>query len=223
MMMKRKVWSLVITLSMLTCVLNAQNYTLNPYNLNVTGIPGDFLLTGFTVSNSNPVDITIFVERIEKTVPNGWTSCFCYPTCLAPWLDTLTWVIPANSSVDVAPNFQTTTSPGFGTVRVEITNLTSGSAADTITFTGSTLSSGINEINSKIDIYPNPVADKIFIKNEQLEELEIIIMDISGKTIYNASGAIMSIPVCNFKPGQYSIVLKSKEFSIRKIITIITE
>lgn len=219
--MKNKLFLISIFLSLVTTSLKAQNYILNPYNLNVTGLPGDFLLSGLTVTNPNTTDIEIFISRIERTLPQGWTSCFCYPTCLAPWLDTLTWTIPAGTSVDISPNFQTTLTPGIGIVRVELLNLTTGSAADTITFTGSTLASGINEINSKIDIYPNPVADKIYIKNEQLEELEIIIVDYTGKTIYNATGDINSIPVYNFKPGQYSVFLKSKNYTYQKIVTVI--
>lgn len=207
--MKIKIY--ILCLLFLTGIIstrvNAQNYTLNPYNLNVTGTPGDFLLSGLTVSNPNAVDITIFINRIERTLPNGWTSCLCFPICLAPWIDTLSWTIPANSSVDISPNFQTTPNPGFGTVRLEIANLTSGSSEDTITFTGNTLSSGIDEIEAGLLLYPNPVSEQLFLEIPGEKPYRVIIFDLSGKQVYLSEGNIKTISFRNILNGNYLMQL----------------
>src|SRR5688572_26277599 len=203
--MKKFIISFLLIYALLPDGLKAQNYILNPYNLNVTGNPGDFLLSGLTVSNPNPVDITIFINRIEKNIPNGWTSCFCYPTCLAPWLDTLTWTIPAGSSVDISPNFQTTSVPGFGTVRAELWNFTSGSAVDTITFTGSTLSSGMNEIISEFKLYPNPVKNTLFVEHINHQPFNLYIFDSLGKEVFFSDDNSKILSLAQLSNGYYAV------------------
>ena len=221
--MKNKLLLIAIILSSLSISLKAQNYILNPYNLNVTGMPGDFLLSGLTVTNTNATDIDIFISRIEKTLPQGWTSCFCYPTCLAPWLDTLTWHIPAGTSVDISPNFQTSAVPGFGTVRVELINLTSGSAADTITFTGSTLSSGIDDIDSYIRLYPNPVNNILTIDIPDNKIFQLFILDMSGKEIYFSKGKDKKILLNNIPTGEYVLRLLFEDDIIERKFVVVKQ
>ena len=219
--MKKYLISFILFLGLHPVGLNAQNYILDPYNLDVTGMPGDFLLASLAVSNPGTADIVIFINRIVKNLPPGWTSCFCYPMCVAPLLDTLTWTIPAGTSVDISPNFQTTITPGFGIVRVELLNLTSGSVADTITFTGSTMSTGITEIKKDIQIFPNPVNDKLFIESSDAFPITVSIFDSTGKLVYHSDNNSREISFANFPDGNYNVRLLNDGQVIEKTVTVL--
>lgn len=168
-------------------LLNAQNYTLTPLKMNVQGSPNDFMLDSLIVTNTSNKDISIFINRLQKNIPSGWASCFCSPTCIAPFRDTLTWTIPANSFCSISPNFNTDSIPGLGTVIVEVYEIGYASSADTVTFTGSTLGNGITEsFIQNIRIYPNPVKDIMTIENIN-GKFTLDIADESGKLICSGS------------------------------------
>lgn len=204
-------------------IVHSQNYLLTPYKLDVVGMPGDFLLGGVTVSNPGTVDVNIFMTRIEKNLPSGWESCFCAPFCLVTTQDTLSWTIAPGTSIDIAPNFQTDLVPGFGTVKIELLNLTTGSAADTITFTGSTLSSGIAEINSYIKLYPNPANDLLLIDVPGRNLYQLFIFDMSGKEIYFSKTQDKSISLHNISSGEYVVRLKFENEIFERKISIVKQ
>ncbi len=206
-MKKNILISLLFFFSFCTNILG-QNYVSNPIQMNAVGAPGNFLLDTLLISNPGTTDITIFINRLQKILPQGWTSCFCFPICMAPWIDTLTWVIPAGGYVQLSPNFQTTLTPGQGTIVVQITNLSSGNQIDTFNFVGSTLSSYVSE-NDKptFSLLSNTISSQLYFQSSIKRDTDFLIFDISGNLIMKRKifDDLTVIDVSSLKNGLYFI------------------
>src|SRR5262245_8728271 len=122
----------------------SQDYTLDSTRIHANGNPGDLFLASLIVTNNSNATITMHLQRIVKNLPANWTSCFCYPHCIAPWVDTLTFSIAPLSMDSIKPNFGTDSIPGTGYITILLVQQGAESnLQDTIFFTGSTLSTGI--------------------------------------------------------------------------------
>jgi len=148
-------------------IIVAQNsYTLQIDSVHATGYPGDFLLAPIKLTNTTSQGFNIKIHRIEKTIPETWASCFCYPSCIAPWIDSLEWWVNSNETISIAPNFNTDPAvPGYGYIVVEIQKVGQSEYADTITCTGSTLgTTAIPKVESQhLQLFPNPANDNLHI------------------------------------------------------------
>ena len=192
--------------------LNAksQDYSIIPTKLNALGTPGSFFLSRATIQNNSSSTIQLFMTRILKDLPPSWTSCFCYPECLAPFIDTLWFTIPAYSSDSIMPNYGTDTIPGLGTIKVVLYQTGFESEKDTIVFTGSTLSVGIEMISNTtiFKIFPNPVSNTLSIQIDKFSPLRFNIYTLSGNLIYSGSSLLNSnttIDLSFLSDGMYYI------------------
>lgn len=81
---------------------------------------------------------------------------------------------------------------------------------------------GIDNLqNSEFTIYPNPVLDRLTLKNPDLSVEKIIVFDLQGKMVYNqqVNSTEYTIDVSHFKPGVYLMRLISGSSSVtRKIV-----
>lgn len=183
----KKIYSFIFIAS-ISLNLSAQDYILNPTNLNVQGNPGDFMLSTLIVNNTSANTITMHFERIVKNIPVNWSSCFCYPACLAPSIDTLTFSIAPFSSDSIKPNYNTDLStPGIGYVTITLYQQGFPSSIDTIAFSGSTLSaSGINEtaFSPNFTAYPNPFNTSLTIHNKSPESYTLSVFNSSNEIVY---------------------------------------
>lgn len=145
--------------------VQAQDYSLVAVDLNSIANPGDFFYAHLKVVNNSSSTIEMFMTRVVKDLPLNWTSCFCYPVCIAPFIDTLRFDIPAFSQDSIKPNFQSDFNPGIGTVVITLYQVGFEASIDTVTFTGSTLgSTGIQGLllNNEC-LFPNPANDVLFL------------------------------------------------------------
>jgi len=205
--------------------LKAQDYTIVPANLNVHSFPGDFFLAKARVQNNSTNTITMFMERIVKNLPPNWTSCFCYPTCIAPFVDTLRFHIAPHSMDSIMPNFGTDSVPGLGTIVVKLYQQGYESMPDTITYTGSTFSNKINSLSfvSEFSVYPNPFSNTISVKNKNRQICQLFIYNLSGEVVYqneNFNSALENINLMFLEAGIYflKIKLSGQETEIKKLI-----
>ena len=186
----------------------SQSYALNPTHLNVQGMPGDFMLSTLIVNNPSGAPITMHLKRIVKNLPANWTSCFCYPYCIAPFIDTLVFSISPFSSDSIKPNYGTDSLPGIGYITIILYEEGFQNNLDTITFSGSTMASGINEnfINS-ISVFPNPVTDYLIVSNTSSVPFSVSIFnslgEMMGEKSYSGTKSVISFN--GFPEGYYFI------------------
>ncbi len=144
------------------------------------------MLSTLIVNNTSNSTISIHVERIVRNLPPNWTSCFCYPWCVAPFIDTLTFPIAPFSSDSIKPNYHTDPSiPGIGYVTITLYQVGFPNNIDTVAFSGSTLlASGIEEpLTTTIDIYPNPVTENLIVSNPSNTSCILRIYNAAGEMI----------------------------------------
>ena len=172
---------------LISFISKGQNFFISTYDTVQYGNCGDLMLAPIIFTNTSVVPVQMHMNRIVKNIPSGWTSCFCYPTCLAQTTNTLDFIIPIASgkvagTQTVSPNFGTDSIPGTGIIIV-VFNEIGTTVYDTITFRGITSSpAGVQSIEKESPvIYPNPVADFIVIKNSEKQIKSIQLLSMEGK------------------------------------------
>ena len=208
----------------------SQDYSLDSARIHSQGNPGDLFLSALLVTNNSSSDITLHLTRIIKNIPVNWTSCFCFPTCIAPWIDTLTFSIPAFGVDSIKPNFGTDPiDPGIGYITITLTQEgeSSLSPADTIYFSGSTLSTGIHDVTEKhISIYPNPFVDgeiNIQLADATNEKAEYSITNLLGQELLRNVTVIQNnsfkVNVNALVAGSYFLkIISSNQSFVSKIV-----
>jgi hypothetical protein len=82
------------------------------------------------------------------------------------------------------------------------------------------LLTGIDDEDLKIKVYPNPVADRLFVNIPPTVSVERIIMiDLSGKTHFTAGevwGDQLEINMSSYQPGMYILMINDQSFKIIK-------
>ena len=220
-----KIFSLVFLIVFCPSVILSQEYSISEDYMNATGEPGDLMLDTARVTNGSSSPITIYIVRVSVNLPPGWQTCFCYPTCAAPFIDSLEWTIPGYSTIDVCPGFfSDSTTPGFGIEWVKIYQQGYESAADTLTFTATTLMSDMpGDFSLQMKVYPNPASDLIFMEFAPASFSEISLISSSGETINRVRQPLVSplrFQVKDFPEGVYFLVYTDKkgDFLFKKII-----
>jgi hypothetical protein len=82
--------------------------------------------------------------------------------------------------------------------------------------TVSNLSNGISSAENAVTIYPNPITDKLFIKNNG-ELLDIKIYSTVGNLIYTSLTKDKFLNLSNLAPGLYIIIINSNQYKFIKI------
>ena len=179
------------------------------------------------MTNTSSNSINVFLIRIAKILPPNWQTCFCYPVCLAPFVDTLPWTIPGNSTIDICPGFfSDAITPGFAIEWVRIYEVGFENLADTLVFTANTGVLGISQQQrSSVDIYPNPCTDFLQIDFRNYDVRLLNIYDYTGTLIltYNyLSRDIFMLNTYEFCEGVYilHLVFLDGTSDIRKIIKL---
>lgn len=184
--MKKSLLLLCISLAGHFCF--SQSYTLSPTNLNVNGNPGDLMYATLVVNNTGANTISIHVERIARNLPPNWSTCFCFPFCVAPFIDTLTFTIQGYSSDSIKPSFLTDSLvPGIGYVSIRLFQLDYPNNPDTVSFSGSTLSSSsMNEstLAGNVTVFPNPFTHCLTVQNKNREAFSFSIYNSTGQVLF---------------------------------------
>lgn len=200
----------------------SQDYSVIYTHPNSVGQPSQLFLSQVKVQNSSSEGIFMHFERIVNNLPGTWTSCFCYPFCVAPWIDTATFYVNGSSTDSIMPNFGTDSIPAMATVTIVLYQMGYENMADTITFTGSTLPAGITPTEQeRISVYPNPFVDQITI-GTPANGSTLTIRNCSGALIgsYQLSGEQNSFDLSFLSRGFYWAEITS-ELGERRVIQIV--
>lgn len=75
------------------------------------------------------------------------------------------------------------------------------------------------DMSSTIEVYPNPVIDKLFLKFTESNNYSYILTDIVGHVLLNNTvNSNQEIDLSNYKAGQYILRVYSNQFSKSTII-----
>lgn len=106
------------------------------------------------------------------------------------------------------------TSNGTYTVTLVVTTAEGCTKTIVKTITIEQLGLDINTANASIQIYPNPVDNILFISNAKMEKLNIQVVDINGRIIYNtndfSNSSIIEIPTQTWNKGMYFVTVSSE-------------
>ena len=208
---------IAVPLILFALLVRSQDYNLIPVNPNAQGNPGDLFRASVHVQNTNgESDIVMHLKRIVKNLPPYWTSCFCFPDCIAPWIDTMTFLLPAGVTDSIEPNFGTDSVPGIGYITITLYQEGFPNHIDTITFSGSTLPAGIISIaESGINIFPNPVSQILNISCKNFSSAELFSAD--GRKVLRIQNS--TVDVSALPDGIYflQIISGSKTFTSKII------
>ncbi len=165
-----------------------QNITYSKSFFDKTGDPGMMITPDVSFYNSHSDTIEVFVNRFYKNLPPNWTSCFCFMQCHMPTEDTLHFFLAPGEKVSIGVGFSTDAIPGVGYVKFTMEQI-GGTQKDTLSFSVSTVASGINELvgSKSFNLYPNPSTDKVIFNTTSSETYSIRIVDCDGKLINQQS------------------------------------
>lgn len=204
--------------------LSAQDIAYGKSAFDKTGIGGGMVTADVSFKNSGSDTIEIFVNRFYKNLPANWTSCFCFIQCHLPAEDTLRFKLAPDEIATIGVGFNTDTLPGIGYVKITMEQV-GGTQKDTLSFSGSTMIAGINELSSKASfkLYPNPSVDKVILSSVLEESFSARIFDITGKQvkeIQNLEGRKNEVSISDLIAGEYFLQLtyRSGKTETQKII-----
>ncbi len=235
--MKKILLLLIIPFSF---ILKGQNYIISMYDTIKYGNTGATLLPMAIFTNVSIAPVQMHMNRIVKNIPAGWTSCFCYPTCLAQTTNTFDFVIPIASgkiaaTQTVAPNFGTDSIAGVGVIIV-VFNEIGTTKYDTVRYRGITSKpTGIKETNSinnfELNVYPNPASNFLNLKYslQKIGPLKFEIFSVTGQKLKetNSSSDLnqgenkSQINIEGFESGLYYLKLSSEKLSQTIKFTVI--
>ena len=78
-----------------------------------------------------------------------------------------------------------------------------------------TLGEGINELSSSLEIYPNPVNDKLYIETDAIVE-DVTIYNVVGNVVYKMVDGQRTIDVSDLSEGVYFVKVRSDKGEVLK-------
>lgn len=135
-------------------------------------------------------------------------------------LNTLTYVLTTYAdatNIDLTPyanaNFQ------LRFVYDDMGDYSFTAVVDDITITaGTTLATSDVSLQDKVEIYPNPVKDDLFINSDDLKNSKISVIDMSGKKVKIFEGSSGKYNLSDLPNGAYMILIDDGKEIIRKKI-----
>lgn len=93
-----------------------------------------------------------------------------------------------------------------------------GVAIDDVTITSAALATSDISLEDKLQIYPNPVKDNLYIKSDLKSNSKISVIDMSGKLLKTFTGISESYNLSDLPKGTYMILIGDGKDMIRKKI-----
>ncbi len=186
------------------------------------GIPGFFVAVNATLTNQSTTEnVVVNIQRQGTQMPSTWLTALCTDICYPPTTNSAQVTIPPGVVQAFIFYFYTDTIPASGMAQVRFTNQGNSSNQYTQRFYGSTLSTGISELNnSNWKIFPNPAMDYVRLRQQnQFENLSIFSLDARLINSYKTgSNAETSISLKGYSKGFYYILLEGMQRSFVKIL-----
>jgi len=182
------------------------------------GNPGDVIdIFGELINTSND-GVQVNMQRVINNLPsNSWESSMCVTFCLPASQDTTSVIIAANDTIDFSFHFFTDpvmVGPDTGKARVRFTNTNGSQQAIMQPYKGITYAStsNVDEIFSKVLVYPNPSDGVLYIESDFSENSILQITDLLGKNIKTiaVNQGKNKIQIKNLPPNFYFVRINKK-------------
>lgn len=214
-----------ILISFLPALLFGQSIVFQSDTLDFNGQPGDFFDHYVDIQNVSGQNLSISIIRTQNALPDSmWSSSICTgQLCFPPEVDTVDYtshvgVVPPGAIVDF--HLQVFTNPtvsGTGVVTVKIENQANPSDTAALTFTFSTMPTGIRsgkfQVTGTYQLfpnYPNPFNPETTIPFE-IGGFQPVPTRLS---VYNVLGQRIAVPLNKvLTPGIYHVDWDGKDHS----------
>ncbi len=209
--------------------VNAQSFTFktklyaNGNLAPMKGVPGDLFMATLTFSNSSTNDISVFINRYQKSIPAYWRSCYCFTVCSDPSTDTIRITVPALNSIDITVQFKTdSVNPGLATSKFTIYQIGFPNNSKELDLSATTLQVvGLNELTDSrnIHVFPNPSSSKLIIQSDQTMK-DITLRDANGRLVFCALGLTTpetQVDVSTYTKGIYFLEVLTEHRHYTKV------
>lgn len=199
---------------------NAQTYSINPAkSVSFIAVYNNVTINDIYMANTGNTTLSITWELISVNLPVGWDAAMCDLGTCHPGIPagptTMSTAAAGGPDPFLGLNIDPSNIPGTGTVVVRVYKTGAPAAADTLTWVATSSPTGIEEIdaNSIVNIYPNPVSDRVSIDLEASEAKEVRITDITGRTVLtkNLDAGKNVIDVSALSKGFYLVNISAPE------------
>lgn len=186
------------------------------------GTASDFdILQNTYTSNLGSSDVTVNWERINVSLPNGWTVSNCFVNCFGPAVTTGQAVIQVGDSAYTNTHFYPNGIPGTGIVKLVLEEDGNPSNNTEVVFVCIAEPVGIQESsqNTSLHIYPNPSSQDINIANDSGLLQSISIYDMAGSLVgeYPIVGEL--IYIMNIRHLEKGLYLIKGQLKDERIVT----
>ena len=189
---------------------------------NITNVwyPGNFLVTAIDqngcLATSNMINIVYDYLPTPNLIQSTQDPCYLFTNYSGPF--NYVW---SYNHVPI-PNWDSAwihaTNIGMYTLKL-VNSL--GCVSDSTSWFASCSTAGIAEIDfdNNLEIYPNPVVDNLFIKDNSGEVIKVELIDITGKKVIENSGQQIKIDRTGLAAGVYFLNLqKGQKIYHKKIM-----
>ena len=129
------------------------------------------------VLNTQSVPVTVQAQKVFETLPSGWSASFCADVCYTANDYNISFVVPANDTLDLSVDFSTSMVNDSGKVGVQFSNLNNSNNSFNYWFKASTYpNTGVKEVHAtpEINFYPNPFNGSLKVNSNETDfEIEI--------------------------------------------------
>lgn len=181
----RRILLTLITVAFFSAGLVAQDFTVNPSPVNVTGDANTSLIEASSkVINNTSEVLNLRWERIEE-IPSEWQTLICdNQLCWGPAKSSNDFTLQPDEQGDMKPNFDPNGVVGTGVVRMLIYDpLDSLNTVQEHTYTCDILAVSVEEpTENNFTIYPNPAKDFVVLpENSKIKKA--ILYNITGQQV----------------------------------------
>ncbi len=139
-----------------------QSFRVSATSGSVTGLAGEYLDAHVDVTNLTSSALLVHIERTQQIFPEGWSNTLCLKQCWAPNATKMDDELLPNETAFFKATFETSPTPGNGTVVYKLSNKNNPQEFVTISLscTTSTTTSVVSltapKAMSLSQNYPNP-------------------------------------------------------------------
>ncbi len=203
---------IVISIFALTCLtVQAQNFTTEALDTTLYGLATDNTFYGdIDLYNNLGSTFTLNWERIEESVPVGWTTSNCDPfECHPVGVTSESFELPVGTSY-LNTHFNPNDVAGSGYMKVKLWESSNPSDSVILTYYGVAGSLGIDDLEaSDIQVFPSPAQNTLNIMLPHPgETITADILNVTGQRVDSfviTEGNITNRDVSKLKAGIYMI------------------
>ncbi len=193
------------------------HFSVNVINNYSSGIPGSTLYDHALIVNTQSVPVTVTAQKVFEALPSGWSASFCADVCYTANDYNISFVVPANDTLNFSMDFSTSMVSDSGKVGVQFSNLNNSSNSFNYWFKASTYpNTGIKEVHAtpEINFYPNPFNGSLRINTNETD-FDIEITNVVGRKMIHLTD-VHEIETHTWPTGVYMIHYRSDKYDITR-------